>query len=128
MLKTTSGILIAPQQHEQDTEVNTRCKAESALAFNRRAVWQDNLPLKLYWWNTELKNLMWGQWVKVLAYLRSAWNCVQRNSGCHKVLTQARGALLRDGETSTQFMDMQEMQANWRDQSNKNKPVLRVER
>ena len=111
MLKTPSCLLIALQPENHDTEVITCCKADSPFAFNRRAVWEDGLPLKPYWWNPEQKNLMWGQWVKVLAYLCSAWNCVQWNSSCHKVLTQAWTALLRNGKMSTQFMDKQELKA-----------------
>lgn len=52
-----------------------------------------------------------GQWVKVLAYLGSAWNCVQWTSSCHRVLTQAWTAALRNGKMSKQFMDMQGVKA-----------------
>lgn len=85
-MKTPSCFPMTLQQDNHNTGVISCCKAKSALAFDRAAIWEDSLPLKTYWWNPEQKkkNLMWGQWVKVLAYLCSAWNCVQWKSSCHK--------------------------------------------
>ncbi len=55
-MKTPSRLFVALQQDDQhNTDVISRCKAESALAFDRAAGWEDSLPLKPYWWNPEQK-------------------------------------------------------------------------
>lgn len=60
MIKTPSRPLMALKQDGHSTDVISRCKARSALAFGRAAVRGDGMPLKPYWWNPEQKNLMWG--------------------------------------------------------------------
>lgn len=100
--------LFALQHDDHNTDVISCRKAESALAFDRAVVREDSLPLKPYWWNPEQKkNLKQGQWAEVLAYLCSAWSCVQWNSSCHNVLTLPWTAVLRNGKMSKQFMDTQ---------------------
>lgn len=89
MIKTPACPLAALLKDGHSTEVIPAYKVESASAFHRAVVREDRLPLKPRGCNTEQRNLTQGQWVKVLAHLCSAWNYVQWNSSCHKVLTQA---------------------------------------